>query len=581
MKYPRGYKVMDADGREYSKAPLTKRRAEAQMRALQAAEAAGRFHQGPGYSHYEHRGKQYTLLHGAGWFGDIMTKIKVAAAKGRDFVLRKAADLTSKPIRLNYPPKARATLAKWGDGVVEELLIRRAPIQSFVNKALNFMTAGRWDEVRSRIGYDTLFHLSMVARVRKPNGAVGAVIIEKNEVINISDSFKTSGTEEYKPVPVPCCITLQAMMDKAAQRAGPDFFRYDAFTNNCQMFLDGILTANGLQTPEVKGFILQDVGQLLSQMPGFLAPVARLTTNLAGIADRVIEGEGKSTGCCGACSAPLRGDCGSRGGCGECGSARGAGFFPMARMMHLQQQRVAADPVYQANLQRQREEFERANPYKCPMVYAATTATLPGDATRMVEGLRVSNKYTSPSSIPCDQFFAQKKDEDRLYDKSRQGFWGNFWDGFKSVLGPVADVLSFIPGPIGTVANVVSSGLDMFGDGKPGPSKKLLAYFKRVKVDPAAYLRTARRFAKAHGIDPKTVRLSTDGAHKLEVATPSGIKRIGAISYQDFIVYKLRGNALAAKKRDLYLRRAAAAGGDWRNDPYSDNNLALKILWNA
>lgn len=44
-----------------------------------------------------------------------------------------------------------------------------------------------------------------------------------------------------------------------------------------------------------------------------------------------------------------------------------------------------------------------------------------------------------------------------------EGFFSDFWDGFKSVVAPVANVASFIPGPIGMVGKVASG---LLGNGK-------------------------------------------------------------------------------------------------------------------
>lgn len=41
------------------------------------------------------------------------------------------------------------------------------------------------------------------------------------------------------------------------------------------------------------------------------------------------------------------------------------------------------------------------------------------------------------------------------------GWLSDFWDGFKSVVAPVANVASFIPGPIGTAAKVASGVMGM------------------------------------------------------------------------------------------------------------------------
>jgi hypothetical protein len=87
---------------------------------------------------------------------------------------------------------------------------------------------------------------------------------------------------EFMNVPVPCCINFWDFMRKAQEAKGDAFFHYDAFNNNCQIFIDGILTANGVNTPEVQQFVMQDVSELLSDLPEYIQPFARLTTNLAG-----------------------------------------------------------------------------------------------------------------------------------------------------------------------------------------------------------------------------------------------------------------------------------------------------------
>jgi len=172
-------------------------------------------------------------------------------------------------------------------------LIRRAPIFSVIDKALNFITAGKLEEAKRKYNYDKLFHLSMVVAIKmEDTGIEKRFLVEKNEVINITDAFKSDGSEEYMRVPVPCCITFREMMDKAQQSQGIDFFKYDAFRNNCQVFLMTILRANGLMTPQIQAFILQDVGSILKELPAHTSPFANLTTNLAAVADRVLQGNG-------------------------------------------------------------------------------------------------------------------------------------------------------------------------------------------------------------------------------------------------------------------------------------------------
>ena len=314
VKYPKGWKVADDKGREYSNNPLPLRRAKAQMRALYA----NAYHGGNITSYTDDDG-HHMLIHGNGFITDIFAKAKKATFGAVKTVLSKAANVIGRPIRNNYPPAARHMLAKYAKATVDNVIIRREPIASLINTALNFISLGKWNEVRAKLNFDKLFHLSMVVQLRNPNAYL---VVEKNEVINISDKFKMrSDRMEYITVPVPCCVNFWDFMRKAQEAKGDSFFQYDAFTNNCQMFIDGILNANGINTPEVQQFVLQDVTNLLSDLPEYIQPFARLTTNIAGVADTILQGQGAD--CCGSCSIRGGGDCGQRNGCGMCGSSNG------------------------------------------------------------------------------------------------------------------------------------------------------------------------------------------------------------------------------------------------------------------
>lgn len=314
MKHAKGWKVMDDKGREYSNNPLPLRRAKAQMRALYA----NAYHGGNITSYTDDDG-HHMLIHGNGFITDIFAKAKKATFGAVRSVLSKAANVIGRPIRNNYPPAARHMLAKYAKATVDNVIIRREPIASLINTALNFISLGKWNEVRAKLNFDKLFHLSMVVQLRNPNAYL---VVEKNEVINISDKFKMrSDRMEYITVPVPCCVNFWDFMRKAQEAKGDSFFQYDAFNNNCQMFIDGILNANGINTPEVQKFVLQDVTNLLSDLPEYIQPFARLTTNIAGVADTILQGQGAD--CCGSCSIRGGGDCGQRNGCGMCGSSNG------------------------------------------------------------------------------------------------------------------------------------------------------------------------------------------------------------------------------------------------------------------
>jgi hypothetical protein len=301
VKYKRGWKVQDDKGNYYSKKPLTKKMARRQQKALYASESRGNLITGKGYAGFlDEDGQYHIMLCGDGWFSDVWTKVKDVGKKvGRQVLthfttapLQTAKDTLAVGVRADYPPAVREVLNRYGSGQVYDLLIIREPIKSYVDRALNFITLGKWDEAKRELNYDKIFHLSMIASLALPNGDKVRLKIEKNEVISITPHFTVQQDAETIDVPVPCCLTLMEMMTLAQQQQGANFFYYDAFTNNCQNFLSNILRANGLLTKEVEGFIQQNAEQLLHRLPAYTKPFAGAITNLAGAWNRFLYGQG-------------------------------------------------------------------------------------------------------------------------------------------------------------------------------------------------------------------------------------------------------------------------------------------------
>lgn len=296
VKYKTGWRVKDDNGNTYSNKPLTKKRARQQQKALYASESRKEFITGRGYAGYtDDEGNYHILMSGEGWFGDVWTKIKSVGRKVIGSVatapLQIASDVLTTQQRQDYPPKVRDVLRQYGSGQVYDLLIMREPVQSYIDKALNVITLGKWNEAKRELNYDRLFHLSMIAFLSMPNGSKAQLKIEKNEVINITPNIKSHVGESIH-VPVPCCITLGEMMKKAEEATGPGFFTYEAFNNNCQIFLLSILKANGLATRDIDSFIKQNAEELLKRLPSYTRPFAKAITGLAGVANRLMYGEG-------------------------------------------------------------------------------------------------------------------------------------------------------------------------------------------------------------------------------------------------------------------------------------------------
>ena len=139
---------------------------------------------------------------------------------------------------------------------VKSLQVGRTPLKSWVNTALNIISAGQWNKVKKEVGYDKLFHLYLIINNKW--------LVEKNEVFNIKPYSSQSGEEKVE-IPIAKPITIGEMFSNV-KNAENFYSNYDAFNNNCQDAALYILQQNNQSfnvTAEVKRFIKQDVSSLL------------------------------------------------------------------------------------------------------------------------------------------------------------------------------------------------------------------------------------------------------------------------------------------------------------------------------
>jgi len=100
------------------------------------------------------------------------------------------------------------------------------------------------------------------------------------------------------------------------------------------------------------------------------------------------------------------------------------------------------------------------------------------------------------------------------------------------------------------------------------------------------YLTEVRRRAKANGYDPRAVSYAKDGKHKIAYTTPSGrTVKFGREGYGDHILWSMCEKdgkvpiGTASSKRRVFQASHSAIRGKWREDQFSPNMLALKLLW--
>jgi len=183
-----------------------------------------------------------------------------------------------------YSNTSKKTLEQYGNLPIKSLTIYRTPISGLIDKALNLISFGKFAELKKQYGFDKLFHLALVANVGNKN-----IIIEKNEVVNISTEYKTSkDTETFTIDMKGQTFTVNEMLDKARKNVGDKtFFDYDAFKNNCQFFIRYCLEAVGLYTEPAKNFLFQDVEGIYKGLPSYVSKIAKGITTTGAVASKI------------------------------------------------------------------------------------------------------------------------------------------------------------------------------------------------------------------------------------------------------------------------------------------------------
>lgn len=121
------------------------------------------------------------------------------------------------------------------------------------------------------------------------------------------------------------------------------------------------------------------------------------------------------------------------------------------------------------------------------------------------------------------------------------------------------------------------------GKGKP----TIIDQLKDIGLNPKKYLQVAREQAEEAGYENfDELEFSMNGTHKLQIPNEDGkIIRFGRVGYGDYLIWSYlegKGEApegQAEKKRNTFRISHSKIKGNWKQNKYSPNNLAINILW--
>ena len=171
------------------------------------------------------------------------------------------------------------------DTVISSIVIYREPINSKIKDLLNIITLGKFKSAVKKVGYDELFHLSMVINNRWR--------VEKNSIVKVSENTNYPPETQKISVNVNKSVKIGDFFTKAISLMGErNFFTYDAFSTNCQHFIQNVLSSNGFLTPELDNFIYQNAGDILRNLPSYTASLSSTLTDLGSFIGAGLRGGG-------------------------------------------------------------------------------------------------------------------------------------------------------------------------------------------------------------------------------------------------------------------------------------------------
>jgi len=188
------------------------------------------------------------------------------------------------------PSSIQPLFEKYKNFKIISFQIRREPILAFVDKFINFISFGKFNEAKKNLGYDKMFHLSLILQLEPQSGAVGngpKLLIEKNERINMTLNWKDGNQVQYFPasgsIPIPGNPTLGEFYDRTLKAVGDhQFFTYNAFAQNCQAFISDLLRSNNALSDDARNFVMQDAQTVIKQLPFYVSKIAQFSTDTAG-----------------------------------------------------------------------------------------------------------------------------------------------------------------------------------------------------------------------------------------------------------------------------------------------------------
>jgi len=220
----------------------------------------------------------------------------------------------------------------------------------------------------------------------------------------------------------------------------------------------------------------------------------------------------------------------------------------------------------------------------CPVPTPSPSMTLTGFLKRGEEKKGADFFKYDPFGNNCQDFVATLLMMNGVYTAQAKNFVKQDVQGLVSRLPGYTHAVARGITDLGALANVAVEG----GAKRATPRnpEAFARQLKKAGLEPSSYLAEARRRAKEHHYPYKLLGFASDGNHKLAIPDKNGrMVAFGKVGYGDHIIYSHLEKAqkvpkgTADVKKNTFQKSHSKIRGDWASEPFSPNNLSLRILW--
>jgi hypothetical protein len=158
-----------------------------------------------------------------------------------------------------YNKKCKQLLNEYGDCKINKLYLVRQPFGELVSFALNIFTLFQYSKYINESQENCPYHSAFIVEIKK-NNEIKFLLLEKNNCINICETFLINKIYEFKRIPLKKNkLTLNKILNKTQERLGNRaYFNWNIYKNNCQEFAKEVLISVDQYTEYYKEFIFRD-----------------------------------------------------------------------------------------------------------------------------------------------------------------------------------------------------------------------------------------------------------------------------------------------------------------------------------